>query len=311
MRKISFFLGLILAAAAEAQLSSTAYRALGQPNLSLNGLNGVQGIELYAPSALAIDARNGATRIYIADLGNARVLGWPDTASYQIGDLPAVVLGQSGPQFTNGIGNHGFNQPIGLAVDPASGNLYVADAGNNRILRFPSPFSNPANFTPDAVLGQADFTTFGASSSSSGLSQPEALAFDTAGNLWVADSGNNRVIRYPASVLDGRSAPQADIVVGQKDFGFSGASLSPTGFSSPRGVALDPQNNLYVADTGNARVLHFKGPITASNPTADICLGQSNCSSRVIVNPPTSASMSTPTGLFVTSTDTLYVSVPA
>ena len=113
-------------------MSSSAYRTLGPPNLTQNGLNLVQGTELYAPTALAIDTRNGATHIYICDLGNARVLGWNDTASYQIGDAPGVVLGQAGPQFTNGIGNHGFNQPVGLAVDPATGNLY-ADAGNNRI----------------------------------------------------------------------------------------------------------------------------------------------------------------------------------
>jgi uncharacterized protein (TIGR03437 family) len=312
MRSLSLLIALLLAAGAEAQLSSNAYRVWGQPNLSLNGLNMVQGTELYAPAGLAIDTRNGATHIYISDVGNARVLGWADTASYQIGDMPTVVLGQSGPQYTNGIGNRGFNQPIGLAVDPASGNLYAADAGNNRILRFPSPFTNPTNFTPDAVLGQADFTTFGTGTSSSALNQPQALTFDAAGNLWVADTGNNRVIRYPASVLDGRSSPQADIVVGQKDFGFSaanaGAGIGPSGFNSPKGVALDPQNNLYVSDYQNSRVLRFAAPV-GTNASANLCLGQTNCSSHVVISPPTNASIATPTGLVFTN-GALYVSVP-
>ena len=313
MRKLHFFLALISALAAQAQLSFNAYRALGQANLILNGLNQVQGTELFAPSALAVDARNGVTHIYISDPGNGRVLGWNDAASYQVGDPPAIVLGQAGPQFTNGIGTKGFNQPIGLAVDPASGNLYVADVGNNRILRFPNPFSNPATFTPDAVLGQADFTTAGAGSSSGALSQPSALAFDTAGNLWVADTGNNRVIRFPAQVLDGRSAPQADLVVGQKDFGFGspngGVGVGPAGFNSPRGVALDPQSNLYVSDYQNARVLKFQAPV-ATNASAVACLGQANCASRTIVIPPTNASMATPTGLAATSNGTIYVAVP-
>jgi uncharacterized protein (TIGR03437 family) len=316
MRSPSLLIGLLLAAGAEAQLSSNAYRVLGQPNLSLNGLNMVQGTELYDPTGLAIDTRNGATHIYIADAGNARVMGWADTASYQIGDLPAVVLGQSGPQFTNGIGNRGFNPqvgPFGMAIDPGSANLYVADPGNNRILRFPSPFSNLTNFTPDTVLGQPDFTTNGTGNSSSALNSPQALTFDGSGNLWVADTGNNRVIRYSASVLDGRSAPQADIVVGQKDFGFNspnaGIALGCSGLNNPKGVALDRQGNLYVSDYKNLRVLRFPVPVT-TNKTADMVLGQDNCTQALVHTPPTSSSMATPTGLVVTNDGTLYVSDP-
>ena len=116
--------------------------------------------------------------------------------SYQIGDAPGVVLGQPGPQYSNlmGIGVKGFNGPIGLAVDPLSGNLYVADFNNSRVLRFLSPFANPTRIEPDAVYGQPNFTSRTASApSSSSLNQPRAVAFDSAGNLWVADSGNHRV----------------------------------------------------------------------------------------------------------------------
>ena len=128
-----------------AQLSTSAYRVLGQPDLRQNGLNLVQGVELRQPSGIALDARGNQTHIYIADTLNSRVLGWADVASYQIGDAPDVVLGQLGPQYSGlmGIGVKGFNGPLGLSVDPLTGNLYVADLNNNRVVRFLVSFCEP------------------------------------------------------------------------------------------------------------------------------------------------------------------------
>ena len=77
---------------ATAQISPSAYRALGQPDLRQNTLNRVQGIELNVPSAIALDRRDGAVRLYVSDSDNNRVLGWADVGSYQIGEPPAVVL---------------------------------------------------------------------------------------------------------------------------------------------------------------------------------------------------------------------------
>src|SRR5690242_16269839 len=98
----------------------------------------VQGVELNGPGGVALDGRTGRTRLYVADTGNSRVLAWDDVSSYQIGDAPALVLGQPGPQYSSsqGIGAKGFTGLTALAVDPRTGNLYVADTGNNRILRF-------------------------------------------------------------------------------------------------------------------------------------------------------------------------------
>src|ERR1035437_8375445 len=79
-----------------AQLSASAYRVLGQPDLRQNGVNLVQGVELYQPSGIALDARGDQTHLYIADTHNSRVLAWADIASIQIGGPPGVVLGQPG-----------------------------------------------------------------------------------------------------------------------------------------------------------------------------------------------------------------------
>src|ERR1044071_9158154 len=209
-----------------AQISASAYRVLGQPDLRLNGVNLVQGVELNSPAAIALDARAGQVHLYICDTRNSRVLAWEDARAYQNGDPPALVLGQPGPLFSNplGIGNKGFNSPAGMAIDPLTGNLYVADFGNNRVLRFSATFANPTRVEPDAVYGQPNFTTGAAGVSKSSLNRPRAVVFDSAGNLWVADSGNHRRLRCNAGVLDSLPPPDADMVIGQKDFNSGSAN---------------------------------------------------------------------------------------
>ena len=102
---------------------------------------------------------------------------------------------------------------MGLTVD-AKGNLYVIDAGNNRVLRYPAPFAQTGDLLAvDLIIGQPDLNS---RSSNGGQTAPTAstlalstdsgvfragLAFDGQGNLWVSDPGNNRVLRYPASTL--------------------------------------------------------------------------------------------------------------
>lgn len=301
-----------------AQVSGSAYRALGQPDLRQTGVNMVQGPEMYSPYGVALDARGGALRLYVADTRNHRVLAWPDVSSYQIGDAPAVILGQPGPQYSAplGIGAKGFNAPLGLAVDPGSGNLYVADYGNNRVLRFPSPFANPTRVEPDMVYGQAGFSGGGANASgvsSNSMNQPRAVAFDSAGNLWVADSGNNRILRFNAAALDTVN-PGADIVVGQAGFSSGGRNgggnaVSASGFDLPTGLAFDQRNNLYVSDFNNGRVLKFAAPV-GTNAAAVTALGQSDL---VTGKAPLQASASTlagPAGLTLDSAGNLYVAVP-
>ena len=79
-----------------AQLAPIAYRCLGQPDLRQNGTNRVQGVELYAPYAVALDSRDGSPHMYVADTRNHRVLAWQDAQSFQVGDTPALTLGRTG-----------------------------------------------------------------------------------------------------------------------------------------------------------------------------------------------------------------------
>ena len=313
------YIYVLAAGTLSAQVSSTAYRVLGQVDLLHSGVNMVQGVELNSPGGVAVDSRGGQIHIYIADSGNSRVLAWQDVNAYQIGDAPTLVLGQPGPQYSNpqGIGIKGFTTPLGLAVDPTTGNLYVADVGNNRILRFPAPFANPSRIEPDVVYGQATFSTRASGTTSTTLNQPRAVACDSAGNLWVADTGNHRVVRFGAASLNSPAPVAADTVVGQKDLFSGGANaggtvISASGLDTPNGLALDSQGNLYVADFNNTRVLRFAGPLSPSGsiPAANAVWGESNFATRGVPQQATSSSMAGPSGLALDSSGNLYVAVP-
>src|SRR5712692_7888633 len=289
--------GLLLAPCKvlHAQLSNSAYRALGQKDLRQNGINMVDAGTLSSPNALAIDSEG---HLFVSDTSNNRVLGWKSAASFQNDTAADLWLGQPTAQHSNplGIGVKGFVFPLGLAVEPATGNLFVADLGNNRVLRFPKPFANPSRVEPDAVYGQPDFNTRAANSSgitASTMNGPRGMAFDHSGNLWVADSGNHRILRYPASALS-TASPAADLVLGQKDFSSGtpdhGSPVSATGFNTPVSLIFDARDNLYVADFLNARVLEFSAPVTAASGATNV-FGQANFTTRGVPQVATASSM--------------------
>lgn len=313
----SLLLALGFSLAAQ-HLSNSAYRALGQPDLRLNGLNRVDGAEMYAPSGLAVDAREGAVRLYVSDTQNHRVLAWSDARAYQVGDPPALVLGQASVLRSQplGIGSAGFTSPGGLAVDPFTGNLYVADTGNHRILRIPAPFANLRQVEPDAVYGQPDFESRTANVTSIGaatLNAPATVAFDSTGNLWVSDTGHHRMLRFNRAMLDVPN-PDADLVIGQADFrsiaSNRGATPAGNSLNRPHGIAFDRDGNLYVSDQGNARILKFSPPFS-STATATGVFGQPDFNTGLRPESPGTSSVSGPAGLAITSTGQLYVAVPA
>ncbi len=310
-------IGLIAASAAGlAQLSSSAYRGLGQLDLRQNGLNMVQGGELHGPNAVALAASEGLLHLYVADTRNHRVVGWQDARSFQNGEPPTLVLGQPTLQHVNpeGIGARGLFFPVSLAADPTTGNLYVADLGHNRVLRYPKPFANPTRVEPDAVYGQPSFTVFNPNSgglSDRSLNQPRAVAFDFLGNLWVADSGNHRLLRFPAAVLE-ETNPSADVVIGQRDFISAGPNLgglSAATLDTPSGVTFDRQNNLFVSDFNNARVLRFPFP-QSTRQAASLVVGQTSFTVRGVPPQPTASSMAGPMGLSIDEGGNLHVAIP-
>lgn len=298
----------------QATLSPSAYRALGQPDLRQNGVNIVDAGALSSPQALTVDS---AGHLYVADTFNHRVLAWSSAVAFQTGDQATLVLGQPTPRNSGqlGIGTKGFSFPLDMAVDPVSGNLFVADFGNSRILRFPKPFANPSRVEPDAVYGQPDFNT--RNPDSSGISEhtmnaPRGVAFDSAGNLWVADSGNHRILRFQSAALNTQN-PAADLVLGQPDFHSgapnAGKTVSGSAFNTPSGLLFDTHDNLYVADFLDSRVLKFPAPVTAAS-TAGVVYGQSKFTTVGVPQLPTASSMAGPQNLALDAAGSLYVAVP-
>ena len=278
------FLPVLLAGSLCAQsLFPKAVKVLGDPNfigtaaaplsIDTQASNVVEGREMQAPEGIAIDNSVSPPVVYIADTANNRVLAFQYATQLTAGSFADNILGQENRFTTIGASlgvSTAMRAPTGLVVDSA-GNLYVADTGNNRILRYPKPFSQPAGYqVPNLVIGQTSFSgtgsdTGGVKASTLSLAPGSfigrtGLAMDAAGNLWVADIGNNRVLRFPVAVLQaGQPGPSADLAVGQQDLISSVAATvrtSKTGMTRPTAVAFDATGRLLVADA-LARVLVY------------------------------------------------------
>jgi hypothetical protein len=107
----------------------------------------------------------------------------------------------------------------------------------------------------DRVIGQTGFASGDYGLGPSSLDEPEAVALDAHGNLYVADQSNNRVLEYSAPLTNGMSA---NLVFGQPN-PFTNTLSSPSDHSlaGPIGLAVDAVGDLYVADTANDRVLEL------------------------------------------------------
>jgi len=151
-----------------------------------------------------------------------------------------------------------FNNPIGVGLD-AGNNLYVADEGNNRVLRFDAPPANNQNAS--RVYGQADFSGGNANDpaiSATSMNGPVYVAVDpVTGSLYVADAINNRVLEFEDPANDST----ADRVFGQGgDFTTNtqnNGGVSADSLGDVAGVAVDPDGNLYAGDRLNHRVLSY------------------------------------------------------
>ena len=125
--------------------------------------------------------------------------------------------------------------PFSAAFDKA-GNLWLSDSGNLRVLEFSAPSSNGQ--AASLVLGYPDFTATVNNNLQSSMSTPLGLAFDDAGNLFVADSGGSRVLMFIPPFSDGMNATG---VIGQPNLTTVGATTAPptaSGLANPVGVSI-------------------------------------------------------------------------
>jgi uncharacterized protein (TIGR03437 family) len=329
--------GLPLQAQIPVELSPIPARTYGHARQTLNTseANLVEGRELNSPVGVAVDATGSQPITYVADTGNNRVLFWRN-AKASDGQLADGVVGQRDlvTTFPGGPGTSisiGFRSPTGLAVD-RSGNLYVADTGNNRILRFARPAQQTGDLIqPNLVIGQSNFTSnvpnqneLSASAKTlafvrDGSSYRVAMLFDPQGNLWVTDPGNHRVLRFPASVLgDGASNnPEADLVIGQADFASRNSfdvnllgPLNKNGLLFPGSLALDAGGRLFVGDQVG-RILVYAGPFRNGLAATRVVGVVVNVQGQPPRPPVNEYSLEVPEGLFVVNNSLFAVDTTA
>jgi uncharacterized protein (TIGR03437 family) len=190
--------------------------------------------QLNFPGGAAVDS---AGNLYIADTLNLRIRkvsnGMITTVA---GNGSAGFSGDNGPATSARLG-----LPWGVAVDSA-GNLYIADTYNSRIRRV----SNGVITT--VAGGGTAFPGDNGPATNAMLAGTTGVAVDSAGNIYIADTGNSRIRRVSNGVIT--------TVVGNGTQGFSGDNGSATSaqLAQPHGVAVDFAGNVYVADTDNNRI---------------------------------------------------------
>src|SRR5579872_264258 len=165
---LALFLFSAFAAVAQTQsttLNGQPSRTVGQPQLFpvCGNPNRVEGREFWAPQNVALDTSGATTAVYVSDSANNRVLAWKNATSFSNGATADLVIGQQDlfsctAQGPAGTFVTGLAAPTGLAID-SKGNLYVADSGNNRILRYPQPFNQQGLATPDMWIGQPNINS--------------------------------------------------------------------------------------------------------------------------------------------------------
>jgi RHS repeat-associated protein len=295
--------------------------------------------QLSGASGLAEDS---AGDLYIADAGNNRIQETPATSgtgwgqSMTAGNTYTVAGSSSGSSGHTGDGGAATSaklyDPAAVFVDSA-GDLYIADAGNNRIQEVPA--TSGTHWGQSMTAGDM-YTIAGSSSGSSGhsgnggaatsakLNDPTGIAFDSAGDLYIADAGNNRVQEVAASsgTQWGQSMTADDVytVAGSSSgssghTGDGGAATSAT-MNSPGGIALDSAGDLYVADSANHRVqevAHSTGTQWGQSMTAnDIYTVAGSASASEgdsgVGGAATSALLDSPSALALDSAGNLYVS---
>jgi uncharacterized protein (TIGR03437 family) len=254
----------------------------------VEGYSGDGGPAIHAqlnwPAGIATDA-SGA--VYIADSGNSRVrkVATDGTITTIAGTgATCCGLGDGGPAAMAQL-----LWPSGITID-ASGNLFIADGGNNRIRKV-----DPAGIiTTVAGNGTNGSTGDGGPATAAELNSPAAVAVDSVGNLYIA--------AWPIRKVDTKGTITTVAGSGMAGYSGDGGLATSAQLYGPSGVAVDSAGDLYIADEGNGRV-RMVNPAGVINTVA----GNGGCCYSGDGGTATAAGLGGPAGLFLDSSGNLYV----
>jgi trimeric autotransporter adhesin len=255
----------------QAMTAGDIYTVAGGGTGGLGDRGPATSATLNTPEGVTVD---GAGNLVIADTGDYRVRVVPASTgtlygrAMTAGDIYTVA--GNGTEDSSGDGGPATGAELsfaeGVAVD-AAGNTVIADTYNSRIRAVAAKTATAygKNMTAGDIYtiagnGKSGFSGDGGHATNAELRYPTGIAVDAAGNLVIADSGNNRVRVLAASTgtFYGQAMTAGDIytVAGNGRFGFAGDGGPATSakLSGPSGVAVDSAGNLVIADIENSRV---------------------------------------------------------
>jgi trimeric autotransporter adhesin len=260
----------------------------GNGTAGYSGDNGPAGdAELNSPSGVATDK---AGNLYIADTANNLIRKVALSTSI-ISTIPcngtAGYSGNGGPATSAEL-----HSPVGVALDGA-GDVYIADQGNSVIREV------TASGTITTVAGNnaVGYSGDGGSATNATLYAPAGVAVDSSGNIYIADTGNNRVrMVNPTGIIT--------TIVGNGTAAYSGDNGPATSatLNKPSAVAEGSGGNLYVADTGNNVIRQVNATGTITTVAGDGTAGYSGDG-----GPAVSATLNSPYGLAIDGSGNLYI----
>lgn len=243
--------------------------------------------ELHSPEDVAVDSSGN---VYIADTGNAyiRKITTDGNINFIAGD---GSIGYSGDAAAANLA--GLIEPYAIALD-GSGNVYFTEPEDGRVREITISDGKINTVVGNGSLG---FSGDGSAANKATMHLPTGLAIDSSGNMYIADSLNNRIRKVTGTTIS--------TIAGSGVFSYSGDGGSATAaqLNAPEAVAVDASGNVYIADTANnvVRQISAKGVIStiAGNGTAGF--GGDNGAA-------TSAQLNAPQGVAVDASGNVYVS---
>jgi uncharacterized protein (TIGR03437 family) len=253
-------------------------------------------IRLNGPTGLAVDSSGD---IFIAEggLGTGSGLGIGDYKIWKINSVGVVSTGAgNGIESYSGDGGPAtsaqLNRPASVVFD-AVGNLYIADSANNRVRKI----SPGGVITTAAGTGVAGYSGDGGAAASAMLNGPKGLASDADGNVYIADTQNNRIRKL---------LPNGTIITiagnGNASFFGDGGPANAASIHMPQGLCFVTGGYIYVADTGNQRIREL-----LPNGTIATVAGNGTQGMTGDGGSPTAAELNLPTGVTLDSTGNMYI----
>ena len=244
----------------------------------------------------------GAGDIYLSD-GSSNVIRKVTASTGNISTIAGIFLGTNVVDLTPYAGDGGpatgahLNIPLSVAV-ASSGNVYIADAGNNVVRKITASTGNITTFAGMGPSHQG-YDGDGGPAIAATLYNPYSVAVDATENVYIADS-QNKVIRKVTA-----STGIITTIAGNGVEGYSGDGGPATSAQLflPQGVAVDGSGNVYIADNGS----HVVRMVTTSSGNITTLAGNGTAGFGGDGGPATSATFSSPQGLAVDVSGNVYV----